>query len=59
MESSRMSRAICNSPAHCGALAETLVGDPPAGFSESEAKPDRGIDRVAIEVAVRQSTIDL
>jgi hypothetical protein len=27
--------------------------------SESEAKPDRGIDSVAIEVAVSQSIIDL
>jgi hypothetical protein len=31
----------------------------PAGFSEAEAKANRGIDRVATEVAVRQSAIDL
>jgi hypothetical protein len=31
----------------------------PLFFSEAEAKPNRGIDRVATEVAVRQSAIDL
>src|SRR5260370_42328234 len=31
----------------------------PLGFSEAEAKPNRGVDRVAVEVAVRQATIDL
>jgi hypothetical protein len=30
-----------------------------APYSESEAKPDRGIDCVAIEVAVSQSIVDL
>jgi hypothetical protein len=29
------------------------------GFSEAEAKPYRGIDRAAVEEAVRQSAIDL
>src|SRR6266478_1793190 len=32
---------------------------PPVGFSEAEAKPNRGIDRVAMEEAVRQAAIDL
>src|ERR1700726_2049769 len=31
----------------------------PVVFSEAEAKANRGIDRVATEVAVRQSAIDL
>ena len=32
---------------------------PPVGFSEPEAKANRGIDRVAMEEAVRQAAIDL
>ena len=32
---------------------------PPAGFSEAEAKPNRGIDRTPIEEAVRQAAIVL
>jgi hypothetical protein len=32
---------------------------PPIDFSEAEAEPNRGIDRAAIEVAVRQTAIDL
>jgi hypothetical protein len=31
----------------------------PIDFSEPEAKPNRGIDRVTIKVAVRQTAIDL
>jgi hypothetical protein len=31
----------------------------PVGFSEPEAKANRGIDRVAMEEAVRQAAIDL
>ncbi len=31
----------------------------PFAVSKPEAKPDRGIDRIAIEVAVRQSAVDL
>jgi hypothetical protein len=38
--------------------SETNNSSPPAGFSESEAKANRRIDRVAIEVAVRQFAID-
>jgi hypothetical protein len=30
-----------------------------AAFSEAEAQPSRGSDRVATEIAVRQSAIDL
>jgi hypothetical protein len=29
------------------------------GFSEAEAKPDRRVDVVAIEIAARQSAVDL
>ena len=37
-----------------------LVGLPHViDVSEAEAKPNRGIDRVAIKVAVRQAAIDL
>jgi hypothetical protein len=35
------------------------VVPPPVDFSEAEAKPNRGINRLAMEVAVRQATIDL
>src|SRR5258708_6085106 len=31
----------------------------PAAFSEAEAKPNRGSDRIAMEEAVRQAAIDL
>ena len=31
----------------------------PLDFSEAEAKPNRGIDHAAVEVAVRQAAIDL
>ncbi len=39
--------------------ASQPFASPAYRFSEAEAKPNRGIDRVAIEEAVRQSVIDL